>query len=93
MKRFLLPFICILVFSSCNNPQNKSCCVTPVEASGQQEEYKFVHTVFFWLKEGTTGEEKSEFEKGMLQLGTTESIGKYYMGIPADTDRDVIDSS
>ena len=52
------------------------------------------HTVFFWVKEGTTDEDKKAFEKGLEKLGTVPSIQTFYWGTPASTEkREVTDHS
>ncbi len=51
----------------------------------------FVHTVYFWLKADITAEEKSAFVKGVTSLTTISSVKHGWVGVPADTDRPVID--
>jgi hypothetical protein len=53
----------------------------------------FVHTVYFWLKPDITAEEKQEFIKRGSALTTLPSVKHGWMGVPADTDRAVIDRS
>lgn len=53
----------------------------------------FVHTVYFWLKEGTTEEEKADFERGLAKLVTISYIQTGFFGPPAMTPRDVVDNS
>lgn len=53
----------------------------------------FVHTVYFWLKEGITEEEKADFEKGLAALGTIDTVQTIFYGPPAMTPRDVVDNS
>lgn len=53
----------------------------------------FVHAVYFWLKEGLTQEELAQFQEGINSLTTIESVQLGHVGVPADTDREVIDSS
>lgn len=53
----------------------------------------FVHTVYFWLKEGTTEADKAEFEKGLAALGEIDTIQTIFFGPPAQTPRDVVDNS
>jgi hypothetical protein len=83
MKYYMLLLLPILalIAPSCNKKTNP------------EPEIKFVHTVFFWLNENTSTEERIAFESGLVKLGTTPSILKYYYGKPAGTSRDVIDSS
>ena len=52
------------------------------------------HTVYFWLKEGTSEEDKKAFEKGLDKLGTVPGIHTFFWGAPASTEkRDVVDNS
>lgn len=53
----------------------------------------FVHTVYFWLKEGTTEADKADFEKGLAKLVTIPTIQTSFFGTPAMTPRDVVDNS
>lgn len=52
----------------------------------------FVHTVFFWLKESTESN-KTELYAGLEKLAEIDIIGEAYIGQPASTNREVIDSS
>lgn len=53
----------------------------------------FVHTVYFWLKEGTTEADKTAFEGGLATLGTISTVQTIFFGPPAHTPRDVVDNS
>ncbi|HUX57044.1 MAG TPA: Dabb family protein [Bacteroidales bacterium] len=53
----------------------------------------FIHHVFFWLKEPVTTEVKNKFEKALKKLATVETIFDHHLGVPAPTNRDVIDTS
>lgn len=53
----------------------------------------FIHTVFFWFKEGTTQADRAKFEQGMTQLGTCPTIESFRFGKPAGTPRAVVDNS
>jgi hypothetical protein len=53
----------------------------------------FVHAVYFWLRDDLTEAEKDAFRKGVNALATIESVEHCYVGVPADTDRPVIDRS
>lgn len=53
-----------------------------------------IHTVFFWIKEGTPAEDREAFEKGLVMLGTCPQIASFYWGPPAATEaRGVVDNS
>ncbi|MBN1789261.1 MAG: Dabb family protein [Bacteroidales bacterium] len=53
----------------------------------------FVHHVFFWLKEPGNSDHQKRFADALKELVTIDAIQSYHIGIPADTRRDVIDSS
>ena len=53
----------------------------------------FVHTVFFWLKEKNNEEHGKALHSGLLKLAENELISTGFVGQPADTNREVIDSS
>lgn len=53
-----------------------------------------IHTVFFWLRDDLTDDERATFEASVKTLTTISSIEAGYVGTPAATeDRPVIDSS
>ena len=54
---------------------------------------QFIHHVFFWLKQPVTEEIRRKFENSLRKLVSVETIVDYHLGIPAPTDRDVIDNS
>ena len=100
MKNHFL--LLLLALFACNEaPTNTSApavaaASTQTEATAVQtssEEPGFIHTVFFWYKEGTTEERKKAFEASFAELGKVPSIQKYYAGPPAGTPRDVVDNS
>jgi len=54
----------------------------------------FIHTVFFWLKEEVTAEQKLDFLKnGLGKLKEAPTIHRAYYGPPANTPREVVDNS
>src|SRR5882757_5074261 len=50
----------------------------------------FVHHVFFWLKHNDAGNLQSLVE-GLQRLSSASTIKQFHIGIPANTDRDVIE--
>ncbi|MGC9342245.1 MAG: Dabb family protein [Bacteroidales bacterium] len=84
MKKLLLllPVLAILGFS-CNSEKPATI----------PKEITFVHTVFFWLNDSVTMEDRAYFEEGLVELGKVPSIAEYYYGKPAGTDRGVVDNS
>lgn len=53
----------------------------------------FIHHVYFWLKNPVTPGVRSRFEKGLNNLVTIDTIVDYNLGVPAGTNREVIDGS
>ncbi|MBK9391918.1 MAG: Dabb family protein [Bacteroidetes bacterium] len=53
----------------------------------------FIHHVFFWLKDPSNQEARARFEKAARELVTVETIVDHHIGVPASTNRDVIDTS
>ena len=53
----------------------------------------FIHHVYFWLTEpGNTGHKELLIE-GLKKLSAVTTILRYSIGVPANTSREVIDSS
>lgn len=57
------------------------------------EKKGFVHHVYFWLKNPESKEDQSRLIAGLKDLAQVKSIQEYHIGLPAATNRDVIDSS
>lgn len=53
----------------------------------------FVHTVFFWLKNRDSEADRHKLYEGLQTLSQIDLVRKAYIGVPAPTDRDVIDRS
>lgn len=51
----------------------------------------FVHAVYFWLRDDLTAEERNKFETRAKALLTIKGVEHGYLGIPAATDRAVIE--
>lgn len=56
-------------------------------------ETTFIHTVFFWLKEDLSEEQKLAFVNGVKTLGQIKTVQAFYSGPPAGTPREVVDNS
>lgn len=53
-----------------------------------------IHTVYFWLKDDVSEEDRKTFEQALNDLAKVPSISEYYWGKPAGTEaRDVTDQS
>ena len=51
----------------------------------------FIHNVYFWLREGVSDADRRSFEQGLDLLLSIDTIERSYRGVPAPTDRSVID--
>jgi hypothetical protein len=51
----------------------------------------FVHAVYFWLKDSLSARQKDAFVLGVKSLTTIKSVRQAYTGVPAPTDRPIID--
>lgn len=53
----------------------------------------FIHHVYFWLNNPGNQEDTQNLIKGLQKLSKAKSIKDFHIGVPAGTNRDVIDSS
>jgi len=51
----------------------------------------FVHAVYFWLRKNLTPVEERRFLAGLESLRAIEGVSEGYIGVPAPTDRPVIE--
>lgn len=103
MKNLLL--LTLLFFFSCGQVdttmenevkelKEKIIAMEKAAATPIQDETGFIHTVFFWMNENITEEQKANFAKnGLGELVKVSSIYKSYFGPPAKTPREVVDNS
>jgi hypothetical protein len=54
-------------------------------------ENKFIHHVYFWLKNADSKEDKTKLIEGLTKLSKVKTIKTFHIGQPADTNRDVIE--
>jgi len=60
----------------------------------QSGDKEFVHTVFFWLKDPESKTDRAKFERSLKTfINSSQFIQKKHLGIPAGTNREVIDRS
>jgi hypothetical protein len=101
MKRTLFVLTIALAFLTvaCQQSQESSMDMetTTDNSSTQTTENStgmLQHTVYFYLNEDVTDEERQQFEEGLESLLSIEEIYRSEMGVPADTpDREVTDHS
>ena len=53
----------------------------------------FVHAVYFWLKDGLGDADKDTFLRGVRSLASIETVQHGHVGVPADTNRPIIERS
>ncbi len=53
----------------------------------------FIHHVYFWLKNSESKADKAKLIEGLRKLSKVKTIQQFSIGVPADTRREVIDSS
>ena len=53
----------------------------------------FIHHVYFWLNNPNSKEDLDQLIAGLKKLSAVKTIKTFYIGKPADTNRDVIDRS
>ena len=53
----------------------------------------FIHHVYFWLKNPGSEDDQAKLIEGLKKLSKVNTIKKFYIGIPAATNRDVIERS
>ena len=51
----------------------------------------FVHAVYFWLRDGLTRDDEARFAAGLESLRAIDGVAHGYIGVPAPTDRPVIE--
>lgn len=54
-------------------------------------ENKFIHHVYFWLKNADSKEDHAKLLEGLHKLSKVQTIKTVHIGQPADTNRDVIE--
>jgi hypothetical protein len=53
----------------------------------------FVHSVYFWLRDDLSPAGKTTFIEGIRSLGTIDSVEQAFIGVPAGTNREIIDQT
>jgi len=53
----------------------------------------FIHSVYFWLRNDLTRAQKEQFDSGLRSLTTIGHVRHGYIGVPAETNRPVIERS
>lgn len=53
----------------------------------------FIHHVYFWLKKPGSAEDRTALIEGLRKLSKVDTITEFHIGVPAGTNRDVIETS
>lgn len=84
MKILYILLFSFLLISSCDNATKKG---TPTSGD-------FAHTVYFWLNNPDNQDDRKAFEASLTKfIDQSPYITTKHIGVPAKTDRDVIDNS
>lgn len=67
--------------------------LAPNSSNDMSLENKFIHHVYFWLKNPDSKEDRDKLTEGLKKLTKVKTIKAYHIGKPASTSRDVIDGS
>jgi hypothetical protein len=84
--------LAVIIFTGCQQPEDvptETTIATTENTTGMLQ-----HTVYFYLNDDVTDQQRDEFESGLKDLLKIESIHKSELGVPGDTEsRDVTDHS
>jgi hypothetical protein len=64
-----------------------------VDEGAAQLKNRFIHHVFFWLKNPESQEDKQKLIAGLQKLTKAKTIETAHIGVPANTNREVIERS
>jgi hypothetical protein len=70
-----------------------SAMTIPALAAAPPADKVFIHHVYFWLKNPESQDDKDKLIAGLKKLATVKTIKSVHIGMPAATNRDVIDRS
>lgn len=62
-------------------------------SASQTSKGDFVHSVYFWLRPDLSAEQREAFVRGLQALRGIETVQHGWIGVPAATDRSIIDRS
>jgi hypothetical protein len=86
----LLSAGCVAMDDKSKEPANTASEAGTAEAAPSAT---FVHTVFFWMQDSLSEENRQVFLEGLERLKTIETVQHGMVGTPAGTPRDVVDNS
>ena len=53
---------------------------------------QFIHHVYFWLADPANNDNRKALNAGLQALSKVPTIKQFHIGVPADTNRDVIET-
>lgn len=65
----------------------------PVFSKSKKMKNRFIHQVYFWLKNPGSEADKAMLIEGLGKLASVKSIKDYHLGVPAGSGREVVDGS
>ncbi|WP_420385508.1 Dabb family protein [Roseivirga sp.] len=89
MKKVIFLLLAISVFAC----QSKDTVSDEVLAEGDSLENPFIHSVYFWFKEGLSQEQLDSFYRDTEKLRQVEVVKALYTGKPANTTRPIVERS
>ena len=93
MKHLIFLLSLLLVFTACEADKTNTETTNTTEPVATQLEDPFIHSVYFWFKEGVTEAQKEAFYADTEKFREIEVIKAMFTGHPAETYRDVVERS
>ena len=91
-RTIFLVLLVSLIWSACTNPTPEQASNTTQPSTMTPFQKRFVHHVFFYMKPEATEADRAALKAGIMTLTQIETIKEWHLGVPAPTDREVIDS-
>ena len=67
--------------------------MTTEQAFSAPAEKVFIHHVYFWLKNPGNEQDKQQLISGLKKLSKVKTIREFHIGVPAGTNREVVENS
>ncbi|WP_299130407.1 Dabb family protein [uncultured Winogradskyella sp.] len=87
----------LLLFIGCKDAKIKNATTQTIAIDTPKSlalNGQFAHTVYFWLHEPTNEDQRTAFLKSLRNfINASEHVVTQHIGVPASTDRDVIDNT
>lgn len=80
-----------LALSGCSNPATEQAATPSPTSAMAHFQQRFVHHVFFYMKPEATEADRAALKAGIMTLTKIEVVKEWHLGVPAPTDREVID--